>query len=384
MDANIQDLFEREGVTFVGKGKKIKNGIQTDEDAIIIGVEEKKLKSELTKSQLLPSFIEGQKTDIVQTGKIVKRGYEEERRTEKSRPIQPGTSCGHYAITAGTFGAVVYSEGTQEEPPEEEPPPIEPPDDDHEEDIIPCPDVPNKEDCEGCDCWTGTGCFFDEDPPKDTSWLEDLIAYILYLLNKLFGGWLEDKYTVEKCSTSKAYILSNNHVLANENKASLGDPIRQPGGYDGGTKDDNVAVLSDYVTIYKSKVNKVDCALAEITTEYNPEILDIGVPKGTADIGVGDYITKSGRTTGTTRAKVIAVDAYTSVEYDMGFTEWEGQIITGQTDDGEMSSDGGDSGSLGVDDNGYAVGLLFAGSDEVTVYNPIGDVLSSLKIKVSF
>jgi hypothetical protein len=54
------------------------------------------------------------------------------------------------------------------------------------------------------------------------------------------------------------------------------------------------------------------------------------------------------------------------------------------TDEGEMSSAGGDSGSVGVNDNGYVVGLLFAGSDEVTMYNPIADVLSNLKIKVSF
>ena len=31
------------------------------------------------------------------------------------------------------------------------------------------------------------------------------------------------------------YILSNNHVLANSNAASPGDPILQPGPYDGGT-----------------------------------------------------------------------------------------------------------------------------------------------------
>ena len=344
MDPNIADLFQREGVTFVGKGKKIVDGKQTDEDAIIIGVEEKKPKSELTKNQILPSFVSGQKTDIVQTGVIKKRSYEEARRTEKSRPIQPGTSCGHYAISAGSFGSVVYADV----------------------------EVAVKKDIK-----------------SESFFVEFLMAFYNFLKQFLKGHDLidlppEEPEEPEPPMETKAYILSNNHVLANENKASLGDPIRQPGTYDGGTKNDVVAVLSEFVPISRSKTNYVDCAIAEITVDYVPEILDIGVPKGTADIEVGEYITKSGRTTGTTRAKVIAVDAYTRVEYDMGLTSWEGQIITGRTDDDEPSSDGGDSGSLGVDDNGYAVGLLAFGSDEITGYNPIGEVLSALKTKVHF
>jgi hypothetical protein len=40
------------------------------------------------------------------------------------------------------------------------------------------------------------------------------------------------------------YILSNNHVLANVNDAKIGDPILQPGPYDGGTDPaDRIATL---------------------------------------------------------------------------------------------------------------------------------------------
>lgn len=336
MDPNIADLFQREGVTFVGKGKKIVDGKQTDEDAIIIGVVEKKPLDKLSKRQIIPKEVGGQKTDIVQTGKIVKRGYEEERRTCKRRPIQPGTSVGHYQITAGTFGAVVYSDET-----------------------------------------------VFEDPTVNMSWWDKLLLAILKWLG--FIGDSDFALLAFPSSETKAYILSNNHVLANENKASVGDPIWQPGKYDGGTKLDAVATLTEYVPISKTRPNRVDVAIAEITAEYDPKVLDIGVPKEPRfDIVVGNYITKSGRTTGTTRAKVIATDAYTEVEYDMGLTEWEGQIIVGRTDDGEPSSDGGDSGSIGVDDFGHPVGLLFAGSDEVTVFNPIKSVLAELKTKVSF
>src|SRR5262245_60727419 len=46
------------------------------------------------------------------------------------------------------------------------------------------------------------------------------------------------------------YILSNNHVLANVNAAKLGDPILQPGPFDGGTNPaDKIASLSRFIPI---------------------------------------------------------------------------------------------------------------------------------------
>src|SRR2546427_9079395 len=48
----------------------------------------------------------------------------------------------------------------------------------------------------------------------------------------------------------KYYILSNNHVLANTNAGSPGDPILQPGPYDGGTDPaDRIATLSRFIPI---------------------------------------------------------------------------------------------------------------------------------------
>lgn len=341
MDANAIDLLWREGVTFVGKGKKIVDGKQTDEDAIIVGVVEKKPLEELSKKQIIPKEIGGQKTDVVQTGVIKKRtptkfDYEEAERVTRQRPIFPGISCGHYAITAGTFGAVVYSETFQ-------------------------------------------------DPTEDSK----LSFWYRFLLRVLrWMGFIQEadlELLAFPLSETKTYILSNNHVLANENKAKIGDPIWQPGKYDGGGKNDEVAKLMEFVPISNRKTNKVDVAIAEITEKYKADIYQIGIPKEPRyDITPGEYITKSGRTTGTTKAKVIAVDAHTEVLYDMGYTEWGGQIIVGRCDDGKSSSDGGDSGSLGVDADKRPVGLLFAGSDEVTIYNPIQDVIKELKTKIYF
>ena len=44
-------------------------------------------------------------------------------------------------------------------------------------------------------------------------------------------------------------------------------------------------------------------------------------------------------------------------------------------------SQGGDSGSLVTDSKNRAVGLLFAGSDVVTISNPIPAVLKSLDVR---
>jgi len=46
------------------------------------------------------------------------------------------------------------------------------------------------------------------------------------------------------------YILSNNHVLANQNNCSVGDATYQPGVYDGGTSSDTVANLSQWGLLY--------------------------------------------------------------------------------------------------------------------------------------
>ena len=56
------------------------------------------------------------------------------------------------------------------------------------------------------------------------------------------GCWVKKK--------DQLYLLSNNHVIANNNEASPGDLIIQPGSYDGGlAPDDVIAILSEFVPI---------------------------------------------------------------------------------------------------------------------------------------
>jgi hypothetical protein len=67
------------------------------------------------------------------------------------------------------------------------------------------------------------------------------------------------------------FILSNNHVLANENRLPVGAPIYQPGLLDhGDPRTDAVARLSHFAPLTPSGPNRVDCAIAEILA---PELI---------------------------------------------------------------------------------------------------------------
>ena len=213
---------------------------------------------------------------------------------------------------------------------------------------------------------------------------------------------------------NELFILSNNHVLANAGQASQGDPILQPARYDGGTLDDQIATLAEWVPLQTS-VGQSDCMLANLaattlnlvanasgsTTRLQairaqqvenkvdaalarplapglvgPEILGIGIPRGVHQGTLGTHVQKSGRTTGVTTGRITQVDVTVNVDY-LG----ENVTFTGQFMASGMSS-GGDSGSAVLDMDRYVVGLLFAGSDMATLINPIQLVLSALNVEI--
>jgi hypothetical protein len=86
-------------------------------------------------------------------------------------------------------------------------------------------------------------------------------------------------------------------------------------------------------------------------------------------------VKKSGRTSGITSGEIKALDVMLKVmlgpSEEATFYE---QILTGPM------AQPGDSGSIVVDENMNAVGLLFAGSDEATIINPIVNVMKLLKV----
>ncbi|MBD3203583.1 hypothetical protein GF327_04765 [Candidatus Woesearchaeota archaeon] len=320
-------LMVKQNVLGFGYGTKVKKGKKTGKAVVSVLVSKKKPLSLLSSKDIIPKSLNGMPTDVLEVGKIKIQDFvplTNDEHTAKYRPAIGGISIGHKDITAGTFGCVVYKNN-----------------------------IP--------------------------------------------------------------YILSNNHVLANSNDADKGDAIYQPGPYDGGTYFDRIAVLEDYVEIdfggesivckiamfvlwllnwltqfvnkkYRwsltkssSKVNYVDAAIAKpLSSELiEDKILKIGKIKGTVKPVLGMQVQKSGRTTGYTTGTIDVIDASVTVNYGEGKEAvFEEQIITGPI------SQGGDSGSAVFDMNNNLVGLLFAGSDQVTILNPIARVFELLDLSL--
>lgn len=197
-----------------------------------------------------------------------------------------------------------------------------------------------------------------------------------------------------KDASGNVYALSNNHVYANGNDASIGDNALQPGPYDGGTDpEDKIGTLYDYETIlFDGPNNKIDAAIALSSTSElgtsTPSGDGYGTPNATpVSAFAGQKVQKYGRTTRWTYGEVAEIDVTVDVCYQtrgpfrcVKFARFVDQIgITPGT-----FSDGGDSGSLIVtyDENKNPVGLLFAGSNTRTLANRIDLVLNRFNVVV--
>lgn len=311
-------LLSKHGVVAVGKGKEFRKGKPTDRDALVCSVEKKLPLKEVPAGQLIPKVMtDGTITDVIEVGRI------KLLRTDHVRPAPCGVSVGHFAITAGTLGC----------------------------------------------CVTDT--------------------------------------------TGAVYILSNNHVLADVNSGQQGDAILQPGKADGGvigkdtiarldrfvpivqtdaTPDCKIAILAKalpnliarllgsrvrLVAAYASTPdNLVDCAVAKVEPkDVDNVVLGIGPITGAVSAKQGDKVQKSGRTTSITDGEILQTDVAANVDMGGGkVARFDDQLLMG-----EMSA-GGDSGSAILDMDGRICGLLFAGSDKVTLANRIEHVFSALGV----
>jgi hypothetical protein len=308
------ELLRKKNVVMVGLGTKRVGGIDTGQVALVVGVKQKLPLSKLAAEDVVPPQIKGLVTDVIEVGEI-KLLNESPDRKKRWRPAPAGVSIGHYQVTAGTLGCLVYKNG-------------------------------------------------------------------------------------------QPLILSNNHVLANVNQAKIGDPILQPGAYDGGTVDKDVlAHLYNFVEIKipgpspcpiaKTIVNMcnflaqlfgretrlmafaglegnlVDCALAKPNKDGDVDntILEVNGFSGEVEPEVGMRVKKSGRTSGLTHGQVTQVGV--TVNVNVGKDRMA--LFTDQCAIGAMSQPG-DSGSIVLSEDNKCVGLLFAGSETVTMANRYSNV----------
>lgn len=185
----------------------------------------------------------------------------------------------------------------------------------------------------------------------------------------------------------KRFILSNNHVLANENALPVGTAICQPGVLDHGEPaGDTIAQLADFVPLTAAGPNRVDCAIAEIPnpalvgTRLLPRLGKLASAEP-IDAAEGMSVEKVGRGTGQTTGTVYDVSADITLSYDLGDLTFVDQILIHGTP--EPFSDYGDSGALVVDsDSGRATGLLIGGSEGFAIANHLEDVLSELGLSL--
>ena len=205
--------------------------------------------------------------------------------------------------------------------------------------------------------------------------------------------------------TGIVYILSNNHVLANSNGATVGDATLQPGAFDGGTASDQIGTLAAFqpIVFTSTATNTMDAALAQVDGGDigfgTPSDDGYGLP-GSAIFGDGNgdgllddrnallglAVQKYGRTTRLTKGTITGVNATVTICYEVLiiFCVKSARFVDQIIIEPGVFSGGGDSGSLIVTDDGNRspVGLLFAGSSTQTIANRIDLVLNHFGVAI--
>lgn len=169
------------------------------------------------------------------------------------------------------------------------------------------------------------------------------------------------------CGRSRL-ILSNNHVLVDNNTQRY-SPTIQPGGADGGTVPrDQIGQLDRFVRLSKRRANYLDAATSKPLRRslLKPAYAVFGtVPGYVKSYKIGDRFKKVGRTTGVVTGTVESIHTDVQVDYggygNLGTITFKDQsIIRGR----RPVSLEGDSGSVWLTRKGnYAAAVNFAGSD---------------------
>lgn len=191
--------------------------------------------------------------------------------------------------------------------------------------------------------------------------------------------------------TDDNFVLSNAHVLAMDSSANfvvIGTPTWQPGKYDNATPNP-IGYLKNYIPITFNKIrakNYADAAISTLTVNGSQGSILNETDSGfytisdTTEVVNGNTVRKSGRTTGVTSNVVTNTEASVKVYYSISkWAIFKDQILVSHVN--QPFSAPGDSGSA-VDKGGKFVGLLFAGSNTITVVNKAKYIISGLGISI--
>ncbi|ACT33723.1 MULTISPECIES: trypsin-like serine protease [Clostridium] len=181
------------------------------------------------------------------------------------------------------------------------------------------------------------------------------------------------------------FVLGTNHVFANLNMFITGTSIIQPAyEYGGRSPSCKFATLYKFIPLRFIKgrelpTNLTDCALALLTKPniMSDNIALIGKVTCVKNPKLGKHVKKVGATTELTEGTITNTNATVVISYENNeLAVFKDQIITSA-----MGAEG-DSGSILVDDNNCALGLLFSTSEEDTVYNRLTTVLDQLDVRL--
>lgn len=350
------ELMKKKNVVGVMVGHEKKGGKKTGRDAVVVLVEKKEDLANLAEQDIIPRrFVDNGSevaTDVIETG-VIKALHR-----SKHRPVLPGTSIGHFAITAGTLGIVVDKGGEQF--------------------ILSNNHVlANENNAQFGDTILQPGPYDGgRDPEDKVAELDDFVPI------DFVGTNLVDAALARFVGDD-----GGQQPPPPEPEPEPEPPVPpQPPEEDSDCPVANfVAKVVNWPAKLFGRSTRLKAVRPATVIEVEPkavegqdfinEPLNLGpITKGIGNVFVGDTVKKSGRTTGVTVDEVLGVDAAANVQYDAGVAYFEEQIIAGP-----MSA-GGDSGSVVYDQYGNAIGLLFAGSDTVTIINPIQDVFRELGI----
>ena len=233
----------------------------------------------------------------------------------------------------------------------------------------------------------GGGSGGSSEPSNTDGWVRPVpIGISTGNINECSAGTIAARVTVG----SNVFALSNNHVYARENKASIGEEVLQPGRYDtncAADPGDVIGQLFDFEPIkFDGSNNTIDAAIASSSTSVLGKATPsdgYGTPKtAIASAVVGQNVQKYGRTSSLTKGVITGINATVRVGYSSGTAKFVDQIIV---ESGKPFIKSGDSGSLLVTDPGSnPVGLLYAGdmSGKLAVANRIDHVLTSFNANI--
>ena len=396
-----EDLLRRRGVVGVAVGYKNFKEESTDELAVTILVEQKKPIEALSPEDLIPRDLNGVRTDVVEVGRLV--AFDNPR--DRFRPTIPGgVSIGHYKVTAGTIGAMVFDRDTGE--------PL----------ILSNNHVlANSNDAQIGDVILQPG-------PTDHGARPDDSVAQLYRFEKLYYHGDTPPAEPPTTPTPPPVVITptNPPVIPTQPPPVVIKPTQPPVTPTPTTPDtppESSCDIVDFVvglgntlaklngsdkritTVPASQAasaqsatttavrsataqttpihnNSVDAALARPNNPqmFQQEILVIGRPTGTKRPALGMNVRKHGRTTGYTEGTITLMNATVNVSYNtisgVRQARFSGQVMT------TPMSQGGDSGSLIVEvGSTNAIGLLFAGSSQATIFTPIDMVFDVMNIQ---